>query len=89
MTTASILDWTVSVLTMGSFLYASLRKEKVNESIQFNSINLLAGMIFAGVGLLTGLHGLLFRQLFFSGVALYNLVGIYRTRNTGSTVEPD
>jgi hypothetical protein len=81
MTSTQILDWAVSLLTMGSYYYASLRKERVDTSLQLNSINVVAGILFAIVGFLTGLYGLMFRQLVFGGIALHNLVGIYRIRN--------
>ncbi len=81
-TTIAILDWTVSFLTMGSFLYASLRKQRFDLSLQFNIANLIAGVIFLFVGLSLHTYGLAFRQLFFGIIAGRNLYCMYRSHRT-------
>ena len=75
-----LIDWSVSALTVGSFIYASVKKQRINESLQFNIANVVAGILFATVGLSLGIYGLVIRQLFFAGVASYNLWGIYKTK---------
>lgn len=83
-----ILDGVVSALTIGSFLWASIKKERINESIQFNLINVIAGFIFAIVGLVFGLYGLVVRQLFFTVIACWNLFRIFKSVSSKRMANP-
>jgi len=75
-----ILDWVGTIVTVGSFIYASVKKERFNDSVQYNLINILGGITFATVGVLSGLYGLMFRQLFFTMVSIWNFSGMYREK---------
>lgn len=72
-----IIDWGVSALTVGSFIYASHKKQRINESLQFNIANLIAGFLFMIVGIKLGIYGMVIRQLFFASVAGINLYNTY------------
>lgn len=75
-----LIDWGVSTLTVGSFIYASYKKQRINESLQFNIANFIAGFLFAIVGIHLHIYGMVIRQLFFAGIAGINLYGTYKNR---------
>lgn len=66
-------DWILSILLMASFLYASIKKEKFNDSLQFNLINVIASSAFIVIALSLSTYGYALRQTFFLVVSAWNL----------------
>ena len=80
MTLLQMIDIITAVLLMGSFLYASLKKEKLNESIQLNTINVVVGTVSTIIAFKAGIIGIACRQTFFIIVSSYNLITFYKNR---------
>lgn len=73
-----LIDWVVSALSIGSFVYASYHKERIDRSLQFNITNIIIGILFTIVGIHLHVYGMVIRQIFFAGIAGINLYGTYR-----------
>lgn len=79
-TIACILDWIFSLMLMASFAYASWKKEKINWSLQFNLINLIASIALVIVAILVETYGQAIRQSSFAIISGYNLWRRYVSR---------
>jgi hypothetical protein len=73
-----ITDWIFSLLLMASFLVASIRKERFNESLQFNLVNIIASSAFIVIAITIDTYGYAVRQTFFLAVSGWN---VYKTRS--------
>ena len=69
-----IADWTFSLMLMSSFFLASLRGEKFNTSLHYNSINIITSCAFVVIAIYLGTYGCAVRQGFFALVSILNLL---------------
>lgn len=75
-----LIDWGVSALSIGSFMYASYNKQRIDNSIQFNTINIIIGILFSIVGIHLNVYGMVIRQIFFASIAAFNLYNTYKIK---------
>ncbi len=80
MDTIQIADWIFSILLMASFLTASIRKERFNDSLQFNLIQVFVSIGFTVIGFTMGSWGYALRSIFFLIVAGLNLFRKYEKK---------
>lgn len=69
-----VSDMTFSLILMGSFLYANIYKERFDQSLQFNLLNVIGSMVFIVIAINDKRYGNALRQIFFgvvSGINLY------------------
>ncbi|MEI8270018.1 MAG: hypothetical protein WCG45_01490 [bacterium] len=69
-----IADWMFSVMLMSSFLFASVRGEKFNSSLQYNAINIITSCAFVIIAIYLGTYGCAVRQGFFALISGVNLL---------------
>lgn len=73
------VGWASMVLLLAAYLLLANKKVNNNSPV-YHSFNLIGGVGFGTVSILTGLWFIFFLEIFWAGIAFFSLVRIFKER---------